>query len=145
MTSLYSHDIILLLFEWRINQEKYLVHRRLEPGYLRIRTVWPESSLSTWRNLTSRLSKMRPVKILIRLILIFAGRTCPKVRFRTLWLVSGRWGLFSGVVASFRTLWLVFGRCGSFCYWACCGFFCFFFCFIQLWHNLYSFNPCHAE
>ena len=35
------------------------------------------------------LSKMRPVKILIRLrICIFAGRTCPKVSFVTLWLID---------------------------------------------------------
>ena len=57
---------------------------------LRIRAVWSESSLSTWRNSVSLDIKNVPSQDYDqtartrRLIWIFVGRTCPKVPFLTL-------------------------------------------------------------
>ena len=49
------------------------------PISLRIRAVWSKSSLSAWRNFASLAIK--------NAYRIFARRTCPKVRFWTLWLI----------------------------------------------------------
>ena len=56
---------------------------------LRIRAVWSESSLSAWRNFASLAIQKAPSEDsdqtarMRRLIRIFAGRTCLKVRFLT--------------------------------------------------------------
>ena len=61
---------------------------------LRIRAVWLESSLAAWRNFASLTIQNEPSKDsgqtarMRTLIWLFAGRTCTKVRFLTLWLIS---------------------------------------------------------
>ena len=63
------------------------------PISLRIRAVWSESSLTAWRNFASLGIQNAPSEDsdqtvrMRRLIWIFAGRTCMKVRFLTLRLV----------------------------------------------------------
>ena len=56
---------------------------------LRIRAVWLESVLSTWRNFASMAIRNAPSEDSDQTarIWIFAGRTCPKVRFLTLQLI----------------------------------------------------------
>ena len=57
---------------------------------MRIRAVWSECSLSAWRNFASlaiqnvRSEDSDQTTRMRRLLWIFAGRTCPKVRFLTL-------------------------------------------------------------
>ena len=59
---------------------------------LRIRAVLLESSLSAWRNIASLAIQNAPSEDsdqtarMRSLIWIFAGRTCSKVQFQTLWL-----------------------------------------------------------
>ena len=59
---------------------------------LQFRAVWPEPSFSAWRNCASVVIQNVPSgdsdqTANGRLIWIFAGRICPKVRFLTLWLI----------------------------------------------------------
>ena len=66
---------------------------------LRIRAVWSESSWSAWRNVTALSIQNAPsgdsdqTARRRRLIWIFAGRTCPKVRFLTLRAHIEKWVL----------------------------------------------------
>ena len=64
---------------------------------LRIRAVWSESSLSAWRKFASSAIQNAPSEYpdqtvrMHRLVWIFAGRTCPKVRFLTFRFISIIW------------------------------------------------------
>ena len=60
---------------------------------LRIRAVWSESSLFVWRNVARSENSDKTARMR-RLILIFAWRTCSKVRFLKFWLLFlSRWSI----------------------------------------------------
>ena len=101
--SLHNHTVDLLIF-FSATHDRYEdinEPKRPETSFgcmrpaktqisLRIRAVWLESALSAWRNIASlatqyahREDSDQTVRMR-RLIWIFAGRTCPKVRSLTL-------------------------------------------------------------
>ena len=72
---------------WHVRQKKTQIT-------LRMRAAWSESSLSAWRNFVTSAIVKAPSEDsdqtarMRSLIWIFAGGTCPEVRFRTLWHIS---------------------------------------------------------
>ena len=86
---------------------------------LRMRTVWSESSLSEWRNFASLAIQNAPsedsdhIARMRRMIWVFSGGTCPKVRFLT-WVSLRRIRIVDYVMSS-ETRWEVGWYWRSFC------------------------------